>query len=196
MRVIVLRRSHPALLFVLFAVSILPAKGQDQRPLTHSKEKEFTSHCTSPAMYQRWLNEDALWIITKQERMDFERLTTDEQRDEFIEKFWGRRNPTSGPENPYKEQHYRRIAYANIHFAAGIPGFRTDRGRIYIVYGPPDEIEEHAGSPGMYAHQLWRYKYMKGIGRDVSVEFVDTCQCGDYHLTTDWSEKIGPVHED
>src|SRR5262249_26086944 len=129
--------------------------------------------------YQRWLNEDVVYIIMSQERIAFERLQTNEERDMFIKQFWDRRNPTPGAaENPFKEEHYRRIAYANTRFATltDIPGWKTDRGRIYIVYGPPNEIESHA-SGGAYkqpaeeggnkvktrAFEQWRYKFIKDV---------------------------------
>ncbi len=100
--------------------------------------------------YKKWLNEDVVWIITDQERAAFKQLSNDEERDNFIEAFWQRRDPTPDTEeNEYKEEHYRRIAYANEHFAAGIPGWKTDRGRIYIMYGPADEIDSHP-SGGTY----------------------------------------------
>jgi GWxTD domain-containing protein len=153
--------------------------------------------------YKKWLNEDVVWIITDQERAAFKQLTNDEERDNFIEAFWQRRDPTPDTEeNEYKEEHYRRIAYANEHFAAGIPGWKTDRGRIYIMYGPPDEIDSHpsggtyerpieegGGETSTFPFEDWRYRYLEGIGQEVIIEFVDTCMCGDYHMTIDRSEK-------
>ena len=101
-------------------------------------------------VYKKWLNEDVVWIITDQERAAFKQLSNDEERDNFIEAFWQRRDPTPDTEeNEYKEEHYRRIAYANEHFAAGIPGWKSDRGRIYIMYGPADEVDSHP-SGGTY----------------------------------------------
>ena len=84
------------------------------------------------------------YIITDAERNAFKSLQSDPELEHFIEQFWQRRDPTPGTvENEFKEEHYRRIAYANDHFAGGIPGWKTDRGRIYITYGPPDEKESH-----------------------------------------------------
>ncbi len=153
--------------------------------------------------YQTWLNEDVAWIITDEERQAFKQLSNDEERDNFIEQFWLRRDPTPDTvENEYKEEHYRRIAYANEHFAAGVPGWRTDRGRIYIMYGPADEIESHpsggfyqrpeeegGGTTSTYPFEQWRYRYLDNVGQEVIIEFVDTCQCGEYHMTLDRSEK-------
>jgi GWxTD domain-containing protein len=153
--------------------------------------------------YKKWLNEDVVWIISDEERAAFKQLSNDEERDNFIEAFWQRRDPTPDTEeNEYKEEHYRRIAYANEHFAAGIPGWKTDRGRMYIMYGPADEIDSHpsggsyerpmeegGGETSTFPFETWRYRYLEGIGQEVIIEFVDTCMCGDYHMTLDRSEK-------
>jgi GWxTD domain-containing protein len=153
--------------------------------------------------YKKWLNEDVVWIITDEERAALKQLSNDEERDNFIEAFWQRRDPTPDTEeNEYKEEHYRRIAYANEHFAAGIPGWKSDRGRIYIIYGPADEVDSHpsggtyerpieegGGETSTFPFEDWRYRYLEGIGQEVIIEFVDTCQCGDYHMTIDRSEK-------
>src|SRR5205823_2447016 len=147
--------------------------------------------------------EDVRWIITDEERSAFKQLSNNEERDQFIETFWLRRSPNpDSVENEYKEEHYRRIAYANEHFAAGIPGWKTDRGRMYIMYGPPDEIESHpaggtydrpmeegGGTTSTFPFETWRYRYLEGIGQEVIIEFVDTCMCGDYHMSMDRSEK-------
>jgi GWxTD domain-containing protein len=154
-------------------------------------------------VYKKWLNEDVVWIITDEERAAFKQLSNDEERDNFIEAFWQRRDPTPDTEeNEYKEEHYRRIAYANEHFAAGIPGWKSDRGRIYIMYGPADEIDSHpsggtyerpmeegGGETSTFPFEDWRYRYLEGIGQEVIIEFVDTCMCGDYHMSLDRSEK-------
>ena len=153
--------------------------------------------------YKKWLDEDVAYIITDEERAAFRQLSNDEERDNFIEAFWQRRDPTPDTEeNEYKEEHYQRIAYANEHFAAGVPGWKTDRGRIYIVFGKPDEIESHpsggtyerpmdegGGETSTFPFEDWRYRYIEGIGQEVIVEFVDTCMCGEYHMTMDRSEK-------
>jgi len=154
-------------------------------------------------VYKKWLNEDVIWIITDQERAAFKQLSNDEERDNFIEAFWQRRDPTPDTEeNEYKEEHYRRIAYANEHYAAGIPGWKTDRGRIYIMYGPADEVDSHpaggtyqrpieegGGTTSTYPFETWRYRYLEGIGQEVIIEFVDDCQCGAYEMTLDRSRK-------
>jgi GWxTD domain-containing protein len=183
-----------ALLLASLCFPLLSGQAQDQAVVPRSRG---WLDPTINEEYKKWLREDVVWIITDQERADFKKLLGDKQRDEFVVAFWERRNPTPGfPANSFKEEHYRRLAFANTHFAAGIPGWKTDRGRIYIVYGSPDEIGRHPGSPEQYPSEVWRYKIMKGIGSDVSVEFVDTCRCGDYQLTVDWSKEASPAHKD
>jgi GWxTD domain-containing protein len=153
--------------------------------------------------YKKWLEEDVVYIITDEERAAFKQLSNDEERDNFIEAFWQRRDPTPDTEeNEYKEEHYARIAYANEHFAAGVPGWKTDRGRIYIVFGKADEVESHpsggtyerpmeegGGETSTYPFEQWRYRYIEGIGQEVIIEFVDKCMCGEYRMTIDRSEK-------
>ncbi len=153
--------------------------------------------------YKKWLDEDVAYIITDEERAAFKQLSNDEERDNFIEAFWQRRDPTPDTEeNEYKEEHYQRIAYSNEHFAAGVPGWKTDRGRIYIVFGKADEVESHpsggsyerpmeegGGETSTFPFEQWRYRYIEGIGQEVIIEFVDTCMCGEYHMTMDRSEK-------
>jgi len=175
------------------------------KPLTEKerkkKEEKLRKELETP--YRKWLNEDVFYIITDEERTAFKRLQTDEEREQFIEQFWLRRDPTPDTvENEFKEEHYRRIAYANERFASGIPGWKTDRGRIYITFGPPDERDEHpsggtyerppeegGGETTTYPFEDWRYRYIEGIGNDVLVEFVDPTMTGEYHMTMDPSEK-------
>ncbi|MGA1994252.1 MAG: GWxTD domain-containing protein [Bryobacteraceae bacterium] len=153
--------------------------------------------------YRKWLNEDVAYIITDEERAAFKQLQSDDQREQFIENFWLRRDPTPDTiENEFKEEHYRRIAYANDNYASGIPGWKTDRGRIYITYGPPDEIEDHSsggfyerppeeggGETSTYPFQQWRYRYIEGVGSNIIIEFVDPTMSGEFHMTMDPSEK-------
>jgi GWxTD domain-containing protein len=166
-----------------------------------AKEKQLRKELATP--YRTWLNEDVAYIITDEERSAFTRLQTDEEREQFIENFWLRRDPTPDTiENEYREEHYRRIAYANEHFASGIPGWKTDRGRIYITYGPPDEIEDHSsggtyerpaseggGETSTFPFQDWRYRYIEGVGTNVEIEFVDPTMSGEFRMTMDPSEK-------
>ena len=153
--------------------------------------------------YRKWLNEDVAYIITDEERAAFKALSTDPELENFITQFWLRRDPTPGTaENEFKEEHYRRIAYVNDHFSTSIPGWKTDRGRVYITYGPPDEIDDHSaggtyqrpaaeggGSTTTYPFQQWRYKFIEGVGKDVIVEFVDPTMTNEFRMTSDPSEK-------
>lgn len=166
-----------------------------------NREKKLRKELETP--YRNWLNVDVNYIITDEERQAFKRFTTDEERQQFIEQFWLRRDPTPDTEeNEYKEEHYRRIAYANERYASGIPGWKTDRGRIYITFGPADEIESHpsggsyqrpieegGGQTSTYPFEIWRYRYIEGIGNDVLIEFVDPTMTGEYRMTMDPSEK-------
>ena len=153
--------------------------------------------------YKKWLQEDVAYIIMGEEREAFKHLNTEEEREQFVEQFWLRRDPTPDTiENEFREEHYRRIAYANERFASGIPGWKADRGRIYIMHGEPAEIESHpsggmyerlpeegGGSTSVYPFERWRYRYLEGVGTNVILEFVDTSGTGEYRLTMDPSEK-------
>lgn len=145
---------------------------------------------TAVSPYQKWLDEDVVYMISADERRAFLRLTTDDERQAFIEQFWLRRDPTPGtPENEFKEEHYRRIAFANDHFTAGIPGWKTDRGAIYMRYGPPDALDTHGATATTYPYETWTYRFLEGIGTDVELEFVDPTMTGRFHLTKDPTEK-------
>ncbi len=187
-------------------------KGKDEgpretvaKPLSEKerkrREEKLRKELEGP--YRKWLNEDVLYIITDEERTAFKRMSTDEEREQFIEQFWLRRDPTPDTqENEFKEEHYRRVAYANERYASGIPGWKTDRGRIYITFGPPDENESHpsggtyerpfeegGGTTSTYPFEKWRYRWIEGIGSDIIIEFVDPTMTGEYRMTMDPSEK-------
>ena len=182
-----------------------PARETVAKPLTEKQKRKQAEKLRKEleTPYKKWLNEDVVYIITDEERAAFKRLASDEERESFIESFWLRRDPTPDTEeNEFKEEHYRRIAYANDHYASGIPGWKTDRGRIYITYGPPDEIESHpsggtyerpmeegGGETSTYPFQQWRYRYLDGIGTNIIIEFVDPTMSGEFHMTMDPSEK-------
>src|SRR5690349_14466526 len=158
--------------------------------------------------YKQWLNEDVVYIISPEERQAFLQLDTNEEREQFIEQFWLRRSSNPDlPDNDFKEEHYRRIAYANEHYASGIPGWKTDRGRMYIMWGPADEVESHptggtydrpmeegGGSTSTYPWETWRWRYLEGIGENIILEFVDPSGSGEYHMTMDPSEKDALLH--
>ncbi|HSR50479.1 MAG TPA: GWxTD domain-containing protein [Acidobacteriota bacterium] len=171
--------------------SAAPAQEQDRR------QEESEDY------YQKWLREDVTYIITQAERDVFQKLATDEERDQFIEQFWQRRDPDlRDGVNEFKEEHYRRIAYANEHFASGVPGWKTDRGQIYIIHGAPAEIEKHysgesyqrpshegGGFTSVVPFEIWRYRYIEGLGPDVEIEFVDPTRTREFRLARSPWEK-------
>ncbi|GAC1703070.1 MAG: hypothetical protein NVS9B4_10070 [Candidatus Acidiferrum sp.] len=186
-----------------------PANPPSQEKLNkqqRKKNQKVLKELDTP--YKQWLNEDVVYIITPAERNFFLQLGTNEEREQAIEQFWLRRSSNPDlPENDFKEEHYRRIAYANEHFASGIPGWKTDRGRMYIVWGPPDEIESHptggtynrpydegGGTTTTFPFETWRWRYIEGMGENVIMEFVDPSGSGEYHLTMDPSEKDALLH--
>ncbi|HCC57947.1 MAG TPA: GWxTD domain-containing protein [Solibacterales bacterium] len=199
-RLLILSFSLTFALFQAAAQNATVAKPQTEK---ERKKKEARLRKELETPFKKWLNEDVTYIITDEERAAFKRLNTDEEREQFIEQFWLRRDPTPDTaENEFKEEHYRRIAYANERFASGIPGWKTDRGRIYITFGPPDEIESHpsggsyerpeeegGGETSTYPFEKWRYRYIEDIGNDVNIEFVDKTMSGEYRMTMDPSEK-------
>jgi GWxTD domain-containing protein len=193
-----------------------PSNGQGQEPdplkrERSDKEKFAAQKAVKQELkgaYKSWLNQDVPYIISDEEAKAFKSLSNDEERDAFIEQFWLRRNPDpDSPENEFREEHYRRIAYANEHFAAGKPGWKTDRGHVYISFGKPDSIDAHpsggayqrpqdegGGETSTFPFEVWHYRYLESIGENVDLEFVDTCQCGDYHFTIDRGEKDALMH--
>ena len=180
-----------------------PPIPENQKLTKEQKQKMKKTLKELDTPYKTWLNEDVIYIISPEERAAFLQLATNEEREQFIEQFWLRRSSNPDlPGNDFKEEHYRRIAYANEHFASGIPGWKTDRGRIYIIWGKPDEIESHptggtwerpmdqgGGSTSTYPWEMWRYRYLEGVQENVELEFVDPSGSGEYHLTMDPSEK-------
>ncbi len=183
-----------------------PLKRQLPDKERFKQQKELKQELKGP--YKKWVDQDVHWIITDQELKAFKSLSNDEERDAFIEAFWQRRNPNpDSPENEFREEHYRRIEYANEHFAAGKPGWKTDRGHMYIAYGKPDSTDSHpsggtydrpmdegGGTTSTYPFEIWHYRYLEGIGENIDIEFVDACMCGDYHMTIDRSEKDALLH--
>ncbi|MHB8503512.1 MAG: GWxTD domain-containing protein [Candidatus Acidiferrales bacterium] len=179
---------------------------KEQRKVQKQKARKTLKELDD--QYKQWLNEDVVYIISPSERNAFLQLDTNEEREQFIEQFWLRRSSNPDlPENDFKEEHYRRIAYANEHFASGIPGWKTDRGRMYIMWGAPDEIDSHpmggtydrpmeegGGSTTTYPWETWRWRYLEGIGENIILEFVDTTGSGEYHMTMDPSEKDALLH--
>jgi len=162
----------------------------------------FAGVVAGQSVHQEWLDEEVVYIITPAERQAFQKLNSDAEREQFIQQFWSRRNPAPGAAlNPFKEEHYRRVEYANDHFAADVPGWKTDRGRVYIVLGPPDEIEAHpkyeshqrppeegGGMTSLYPFEQWRYREVAGAG-PLLLEFIDNTLKGEYKLVN----SIGPA---
>src|SRR5437667_3320854 len=178
-------------------------KKEDPKDKARSRALEDASKAL-----KKWIDEDVAYIITNEERSTWKNLKTDEERESFIESFWLRRDPTPDSiDNEFKDDHYERIAYANEHYASGIPGWKTDRGRIYVMYGKPDEVESHpsggtydrpieegGGTTSTFPFEIWRYRYIEGIGNEVLLEFVDPSMSGEYRMTIDPSEKDALLH--
>jgi len=207
----------PILLLSTLLTSSVHALAQDQATsqespstATNKKERKREKKLARElgSAYDSWLKEDVPDIITNEERRAFLQLSTNEEREQFVESFWDRRNPDpESAANTYKEEHYRRLAYADERFASGIPGRKTDRGHIYILWGPPDEIESHpsggtydrpidqgGGSTTTYPWELWRYRHLEGVGENIEIEFVDPSGSGEYHITMDPCEKDALAH--
>ena len=198
---------HFALTVFVLSFVALPILGQKDK----DKDKPSVDPMSNPKnvkpelkeAYKRWLNTDVAYIITKDEKRAFQALTTDEERENFIENFWRRRDPNPDTEeNEYREEYYERIAYANEHFSSGIPGWKTDRGRIYIAWGKPDSIETHptggaydrpswegGGSTTTYPFEIWWYRHLDGVGDGIEIEFVDPTGTGEYRIARDANEK-------
>lgn len=196
---------------VLAAAQDSPAPQENSaKPLTPKEIKKRQKKLARELGPQEgiWLNDEVPDIITEEERKAFLDLSTNEEREQFIEIFWNKRNPDpESPNNTFKEEHYRRLAYADEHFASGIAGRKTDRGRIYIIWGPPDEIDSHptggtyerpmeqgGGQSTAYPWEVWRYRHLEGIGENIEIEFVDTTNTGEYHITMDPCEKDALAH--
>jgi GWxTD domain-containing protein len=194
-----------AILAFGFAVpSSLAQKKSDQDPSNKPRNEKVELK----KAYKDWLDKDVTYIITDEERKAFKKLETDDERERFIEEFWRRRDPDPDTdENEYREEYYERIAYANEHYASGIPGWKTDRGRIYIVYGKPDEVETHpaggaynresyegGGSTSTYPFERWFYRYLAGVGSGIEIEFVDPTGSGEYRIARNPDEKDALLH--
>ncbi|MBK9163260.1 MAG: GWxTD domain-containing protein [Acidobacteria bacterium] len=184
-------------------VSAQRDKNDKNRPNQDPTERSRNVKPELKEAYKRWLDQDVPYIITKEERRAFQALQTDEERENFIENFWRRRDPNPDTEeNEFREEYYERIAYANERFTSGIPGWRTDRGRIYIAWGKPDSIEsrpaggaydrpayEGGGTTTTYPFEIWFYRYLDGVGDGVEIEFVDPTGTGEYRLARNANEK-------
>ena len=196
----------------LILVVFLPTLGQAQRNRQKEKDKrerlEQQQQEEQEDYYKKWLKEDVVYIIQEEEEDVFTGLTTPEEKEQFIEQFWYRRDlDLTTAINEFKEEHYRRIAYANERFASGLPGWMTDRGRIYIMHGKPDELESHpsggtyqrpfyegGGTTSTFPFEKWWYRYIEGVGSDIELEFVDPTFSGEYRLALYPEEKDALLH--
>ena len=181
----------------IFGFAQDPSRSQDPMEKPRNVKTELKK------AYKDWLDKDVTYIITDDERKAFKKLATDDEREKFIEEFWRRRDPDPDTdENEFKEEYYERIAYANEHFASGIPGWRSDRGRMWIMYGKPDERETHpsggsydrpategGGQTTTYPFETWFYRYLPGVGSGVEIEFVDPTGSGEYRIARNPNEK-------
>lgn len=168
-----------------------------------NKKKQKQPKESLKSVYKRWIDEDVRWIITDEENKTFKALKTDDEREQFIEQFWLRRDPDPDTDsNEYREEYYQRIAYANEKYTSGIPGWKTDRGRIYVMFGKPDQVESHpsggsydrptwegGGTTSTYPFEIWWYRYIEGVGSDVEIEFVDPTGSGEYRIARSPYEK-------
>ena len=205
------KQHRPPLLSLLLLIASLSfsgpvlAKEKDEKRDTSTVQQEEAED-----YYQRWLNQDVTYIISDEEESVFNSLTSPEEKELFIEQFWRRRDPDLRTAiNEFKEEHYRRIAYVNERFYAGVPGWKTDRGMIYILHGPPHEIEsyvtggqynrsfsEGGGSTVVHPLEVWRYRHLEGVGDDIVLEFVDRTYTGTYKLALFPDEKDALLHFD
>lgn len=188
---------------LMLAASSFLALAQDKSKSQDPMDKPRNIKPELKKAYKDWLEKDVTYVITDEERKAFKKLATDDERERFIEEFWRRRDPDPDTdENEFKEEYYERIAYANEHFASGIPGWKTDRGRIWIMYGKPDERETHpmggnydrpsyegGGSTSTYPFEIWFYRYLAGVGSGVEIEFVDPTGSGEYRIARNPNEK-------
>ncbi|MFN2510382.1 MAG: GWxTD domain-containing protein [Pyrinomonadaceae bacterium] len=192
------------LAIIFFVLNSVPFSfGQDSRSAQDPSQKTRNVKPELKKAYKDWLDKDVTYIITDEERKAFKKLATDDERERFIEEFWRRRDPDPDTdENEFKEEYYERIAYTNEHFASGIPGWKTDRGRIWIMYGKPDGRETHpmggmydrpshegGGSTSTYPFETWFYRYLPGVGSGIEIEFVDPTGSGEYRLARNANEK-------
>src|SRR5881392_1041392 len=206
-----LHRSTGRLAFALLAFTFAVPSGLAQKKNDKGQDPSEKARNVKPELkkaYKDWLDKDVTYIITDEEPKAFKKLATDDERERFIEEFWRRRDPDPDTEeNEFREEYYERIAYANEHFASGIPGWKSDRGRIWIMYGKPDEVETHpsggayqrepqegGGSTSTYPFERWFYRYLEGVGSGIEIEFVDPTGSGEYRIARNPDEKDALLH--
>lgn len=204
------RRLAPGCAIALLSLSLtsLPVSAQNIKSTQTPDQKPRKVKRELKKAYQVWKKEDVALIITPAELAAFDKLETDDEREQFIKIFWDQRDPDPDTEeNEFKEEHYERLAYANEHFTSGKPGWMTDRGRIYVKFGKPDSIESHPaggtyqradyegrGSTTTYAFEKWFYRFIPGVRSGVEIEFVDPTGSGEYRLARNLNEKDAMSH--
>lgn len=202
-----LRWIAQVLILTLFSSSFTGLAQDDKKEKEKAKQRKDQQRAGErekmSSVYKKWMDEDVAYIITDEEKKVFKSLKTDDEREQFIEQFWLRRDPDPDTDvNEYREEYYQRIAYANENFASGIPGWKTDRGRIYIMFGKPDEKETHpsggsynrpvwegGGTTSTFPFETWWYRYIEGVGSDIEIEFVDPTGSGEYRIARNANEK-------
>jgi GWxTD domain-containing protein len=197
------RRFITSLLLFSFATLSISAQQKQRNPEDQPRKVKQELK----KAYVNWLD-DVDPILTQAERDAFKKLATDDEREKFIEDFWNSRDPDPDTEeNEFKDQYFERVAYANEHFSSGKPGRLTDRGRIYIKFGKPDEIESHpaggtyerlphegSGTTSTYPFEKWFYRYLPNVRSGVELEFVDPTGSGEYRLARNPDEKDALIH--
>ncbi|MEO6655532.1 MAG: GWxTD domain-containing protein [Pyrinomonadaceae bacterium] len=194
------------LMVVIIGLGVIGVWGQPpdkSRPSEDPTNKVRNVRVERKDVYKKWIDNDVAYIITNEEKKAYKALTTDEERENFIENFWRRRDPNPDTEeNEYREEYFERIAYANEKFASGIPGWKTDRGRVYIAWGKPDSVEAHpsggaydrpsyegGGNTTTFPFEVWFYRHLDNVGDGLEIEFVDPSGTGEYRLARDANEK-------
>ncbi|MBU4331471.1 MAG: GWxTD domain-containing protein, partial [Acidobacteria bacterium] len=140
-----------------------------------------------PPIHKAWLEEEVVYIISPVEREVFLQLNSDRERDMFILAFWKQRDPTPGtPENEFRKEHSDRISHANRRFGRGTPkpGWKTDRGRMYIILGEPNDIQRFEGKTQVYPTEVWFYQGKSDVGLPAgfSLVFFQESAVGEYRL--------------
>lgn len=174
-------------LFSIFAISLFCS-------VLHAQMPGKTDNNSIRPKVKDWIKKDVLYIVTESEKEAFLKLENDTDRETFIENFWLRRDPDPDTElNEFREEHYERIAFANENFTAGLPGWRTDRGRTYIVLGKPDKIEKGKATFENLENvpfEKWFYNYAIGFGNNIEIIFLDPTETGEFRFMKEKREKI------
>ena len=148
-----------------------------------------------PPYFRQWIEEDVPYIITQEERREFLRLQTDSEREHYIELFWESRNPSPhSPINTFKEEHYRRLAYARANFGDDRynDGWRTDMGRVYITLGAPQQKSNYHQGISTRPVEIWfYYSNTPALPPTFNLVFYKPSEVEDYKLYSPRSD--GPT---